>query len=100
MASDIVSNWSLGAYVCLGVGKTLSVGVAIAKGSSKSAPSFKELLLACLESCRLVGLERTFRSAKKRSTEGDLAGLKSMNVFRTMDSDNVETPVTSLQLSG
>lgn len=99
-AGDVVSHASLGARMFFGVGKMLSVGVAMAKGSSKSAQNFKELALACRDICLLVGLERTFRSSKKRSTEGDRAGLKSINVFRTIDSDSVGTPATSLQDDG
>jgi len=87
--------------VCFGVGNTLSVGVAMAKGSSKSATNFSELLLACLDSCLLVGLERTFLSSKNRSTDGDRVSLKSMKVLRTDGfDDNIGTPITSLQLGG
>jgi len=99
-AGDVVSHASLGARMLFGVGKLLPVGVAMAKGSSKSAQNFNELALACLEICLLVGLERTFLSSKKRSTEGDRAGLKSINVFRTIDSESVGTPATSLQDDG
>jgi hypothetical protein len=62
---------------------------------------FNELQLTCRDIGRLVGLDRHLRSSKKRSIDGDLIGLKSMNVFRTMVFDNDDdTPATSLQLAG
>lgn len=69
----------------------------MAKGSSESAPNLKELPLACRDKGLLVGLDRHLRSSKKRSTEGDLSGLMSMNVLRTIESENEETLLMSMQ---